>query len=175
MKKIIYVLFGLLFAINSSFAAEQITVDDIIAAQDSWAEGIENIGKVYMAGGDYQKAAEDFVDEEYNFAVDGILFKPTKAKEFQFRPDRESALSYFVGGDKEEDKGFALNPWSKVRFDDERYYYLGDDWGVAMGNYYFTDPNTGEETKAEYTFGYTKGDDNKLKAFLHHSSVPYGG
>merc|ERR1719498_666834 len=42
-----------------------------------------------------------------------------------------------------------------------------------MGNYYFTDASTGAETKVEYTFGYKKNDDGKVRIFLHHSSVPY--
>ena len=41
-----------------------------------------------------------------------MLFKPTKAAEFPFRPSGGEAMSYFVGGDVvdggyEEDAGFA--------------------------------------------------------------------
>jgi hypothetical protein len=39
-------------------------------------------------------------------------------------------------------------------------------------NYFFT-PKEGKEVKVEYTFGYIKGKDGKLKINLHHSSLPY--
>jgi len=42
-----------------------------------------------------------------------------------------------------------------------------------MGNYYFTCATTGEVTKVEYTFGYTRCDDGNVRICLHHSSVPY--
>merc|ERR1711860_97392 len=45
--------------------------------------------------------------------------------------------------------------------------------GFAMGNYYFTSADDGSKTQVEYTFGYKKNDDGKLRIFLHHSSVPY--
>merc|ERR1712228_540786 len=41
------------------------------------------------------------------------------------------------------------------------------------GNYYFTCATTGEKSKVEYTFGYQRCDDGKVRIFLHHSSVPY--
>merc|ERR1719261_980403 len=44
---------------------------------------------------------------------------------------------------------------------------------LAMGNYYFTCATTGSVTKVEYTFGYKKCLDGKVRIFLHHSSVPY--
>ena len=42
---------------------------------------------------------------------------------------------------------------------------------IVMGNYYFTDVNQ-IDVKVEYTFGY-KLLNEKLKIFLHHSSLPY--
>jgi len=42
-----------------------------------------------------------------------------------------------------------------------------------MGNYYFTSADTGDKTKVEYTFGYKRNADGKLRIFLHHSSVPF--
>jgi len=41
-----------------------------------------------------------------------------------------------------------------------------------MGNYFFTGTD-GDETKVEYSFGYTKDEDGNLKIVLHHSSLPY--
>ena len=44
---------------------------------------------------------------------------------------------------------------------------------IAMGNYYFTSAADGSKTKVEYTFGYKKNADGKVRIFLHHSSVPF--
>ena len=66
--------------------------------------------------------------------------------------------------------GFAINPWTKVRFENSNFI-LDENRAIAMGNYFFTD-TSGEETKVEYTFGYKLIDGN-LKIDLHHSSFPY--
>ena len=42
-----------------------------------------------------------------------------------------------------------------------------------MGTYYFTSAADGSKTKVEYTFGYKKNADGKVRIFLHHSSVPF--
>ncbi|WP_211248384.1 hypothetical protein [Thermodesulfobacterium hydrogeniphilum] len=101
-----------------------------------------------------------------------MLFKPTKASVKQFRLTKEEAISYFVGGVVPEDHGFALQPWSKVRFEPAGFV-IGKDLAVTMGNYYFTDANTGKEVKAEYSFGYKRAKDGRLVIILHHSSFPY--
>jgi hypothetical protein len=41
-----------------------------------------------------------------------------------------------------------------------------------MGNYFFTELD-GTEIKVEYTFGYIKDSDGRLKINLHHSSIPF--
>eukprot|EP00975_Prorocentrum_lima_P045045 9436329-Prorocentrum_lima.AAC.1 len=74
-----------------------------------------------------------------------------------------------------EDGGFAINGgkgWSECTFDNHQIDLNGDT-AVAMGNYYFTCASTGEKSKVEYTFGYKRCDDDKVRIFLHHSSVPY--
>ena len=43
---------------------------------------------------------------------------------------------------------------------------------MAMGNYFFTDPD-GNEVMVEYTFGYMLDDNDELRIVLHHSSLPY--
>ena len=88
-----------------------------------------------------------------------------------FRNSYDEALSYFVGGMLEEDKGFALQPWTAVRFENEDLL-IRDDHALAMGLYYFTD-TAGNETKVEYTFGYRLDDDGSVKIELHHSSLPF--
>ena len=50
---------------------------------------------------------------------------------------------------------------------------LNGSVALAMGNYRFTCATTGEESKVEYTFGYKRCGDGKVRIFLHHSSLPY--
>jgi hypothetical protein len=153
--------------------AAVITAEEVAQAQKVWGEGIVTIGKAFTDKGDYVKAAENHLDSLYNFQAGEVLFKPTKAADAQFRNDRESALSYFVAGNDKftEDHGFAINPWTKVRFENVGTYLHGD-YAVAMGNYFFTQTD-GSEVKVEYTFGYNKAADGSLKINLHHSSLPF--
>lgn len=150
-----------------------ITAEEVAQAQKTWGEGIVTIGKAFTEKGDYVKAAENHLDTLYNFQTGEVLFKPTKAADVQFRMDRESALSYFVGGNEKygEDHGFAIHPWINVRFENAGTYINGD-YAVAMGNYFFTQTD-GTEVKVEYTFGYNKTEGGSLKINLHHSSVPF--
>lgn len=89
-------------------------------------------------------------------------------------PDIEGTLSYFVSGNSKyaEDSGFALRPWSKVRFDNHTVKMHGNI-AIAMGHYYFTGPDR-TETKVEYTKGYVKTPDNRVLIFLQDSSMPHG-
>ena len=80
--------------------------------------------------------------------VAGALFKPTMAKEQPFRIEEDDAVSYFVGGCCAEDSGFALKPWSAVRFVNADIIINGNQ-ALAMGHYFFT--NNGEETMVEYS------------------------
>ncbi len=152
---------------------DTITAEEIADAQRIWGDGIVAIGKAFTDKEDYIKAAENHLDVLYAFGAGAVLFKPTKAADIQFRLTREAALSYFIGGNDNynEDHGFAIHPWTKVRFENTATYIHGD-YAVAMGNYFFTQVD-GTEVKVEYTFGYIKGSDGKLKINLHHSSVPF--
>ena len=44
-----------------------------------------------------------------------------------------------------------------------------------MGEYYFYSAKDGSVSKVEYTFGYKRNDDGKIRIYLHHSSLPYPG
>lgn len=147
-----------------------ITEEDITAAQKMWGDAVVAIG---AAGDDATKTAEEAAKTAYSFEMGPILFKPTLAAETPFRPDMEGALSYFVGGNDKykEDKGFAMKPWTKVRFDNDHIKMFGNK-AIAMGHYYFTDKN-GDETKVEYTKGYVKTEDGRVLLFLQDSSLPY--
>lgn len=152
--------------------AHPITEAEVNEAQSVWADGIVAIGQAYLTGGDYQTVAEEHVDTLYNYDEGTVLFKPTKAAEEQFRLTEDEAISYFVGGIIAEDGGFALQPWTAVRFENADIIVDGDS-AVAMGNYFFTDGTTGNEVKVEYTFGYTLGADGNLVINVHHSALPY--
>ena len=144
-----------------------ISTVEVEAVQKAWGEGIVKIGKAQ----DPRKAAIEHLDEFYAFDHGQVLFKPTLASVNQFRGTKKAALSYFIGQDLAEDKGFALAPYTKVRWENEGII-TGGDSAMAMGNYFFTRAN-GEEMKVEYSFGYIKDEKGNLKINLHHSSLPF--
>ena len=145
---------------------------DINIAQKAWGDGIVAIASTHLAGGDYVGIARNHVETLYAYGISTVLFKPTLASVEQFRPNFESALSYFVASNNAcpEDKGFAIKGWTNVRFENSDII-LRDDSGVAMGNYFFTTPE-GDEVKVEYTFGYIVDSSGNLRINLHHSSMP---
>ena len=147
--------------------------DDIIKAQKLWGDAIVKIGQAYREKKEVKNLAESTVGEFYGYGLGPVLFKPTKASQKQFRLTFDSAVSYFIGGNPDfpEDKGFALQPWKSVRFDNAGFL-ISNETVFAMGNYFFTDYR-GEETKVEYTFGYQRSQNGKLKIMLHHSSIPF--
>merc|ERR1712190_632331 len=163
-------------------SAAAVTMVDVLAVQSAWAGAIKRISKVYKDNGDYVKAAADAAGELYAYGKYNVLFKPTKAAEHQFRPTPEEAMSYFVGcksvdNGYAEDGGFAINGgkgWSDCVYENHQIDIKGDI-AIAMGNYYFTDASDGSKSKVEYTFGYTRCDDGKVRIFLRHSSVPFVG
>ncbi len=154
-----------LVALNAT--AGKISTAEVEAAQKGWGEGIVKIGKAK----DARKAAVAHLDEFYAFDHGQVLFKPTLASVDQFRGTKKEALSYFIGQDLAEDKGFALAPYTKVRWENEGIVTDGDS-AMAMGNYFFTKTD-GKEVKVEYSFGYVKDEDGNLKINLHHSSLPF--
>ena len=153
-------------------AAAAITAEEVAAAQQAWGEGIVAIGQVHTDGGDTAARATEHINTHYGYE-DGmeILFKPTLAAEDQFRGTFDEALSYFIGTEGTEDGGFAIAPYTAVRWENEGTIVDGDS-AMAMGNYFFTGTD-GNETKVEYTFGYTKNADGDVVITLHHSSLPF--
>ena len=153
-----------------------ITEEQILEAQKNWGEGIINIGRVFLEKGDYKSAAEQHINTFYNYQEGKVLFKPTLASIKQFRLDFDAALSYFVGGNDAfpEDHGFAIKPWTNVRWENIGTTILGDT-GLAMGNYYFTPHDGSDVVKVEYSFAYTRDSKGDLKIILHDSHVPFSG
>ena len=145
---------------------------DINNAQKAWGDGIVAIASAHLSGGDYVGIARNHVETLYAYGIGPVLFKPTLAAEEQFRPNFESALSYFVASNNEcpEDKGFAIKGWKNVRFANAGMI-LEESSALAMGNYFFTDQDD-NEVKVEYTFGYILDENGALKINLHHSSMP---
>lgn len=150
-----------------------ITQEQVEKIQNIWGDGVVKIGALKHDRKECEKFASEFLDNLYAFDKGKVLFKPTKCEKEQFRPTKSEALSYFISGDDracDEDKGFAIQPWTKVRFENTGFI-LEIDRAISMGNYFFTDLD-GNEAKVEFTFGYKLIDGN-LKIDLHHSSFPY--
>ena len=148
-----------------------ITKEDIIKAQNEWSNGIIKMGEISNNREKLESFVSDFLDITYNFK-EKVLFKPTKARIEQFRNDKDSATSYFIGGDNKkckEDNGFALSRWLKITFNNSDII-VKENQGLAMGNYTFE--NNESRIKVEYSFGYIKIN-NLIKIILHHSSIPY--
>ena len=157
-----------------------VTVAEVIEVQAKWAAAIANISKVHKQGGDFIKAAAEAAGELYAYGHSNVMFKPTKAAEYRFRPTAEEAMSYFVGGSVvqggyKEDGGFAINGgkgWASCVYNNHQVSLKGGV-GLAMGTYDFTCATTGSVSTVEYTFGYVRCSDGKVRIFLHHSSVPF--
>ena len=150
-----------------------ITKDQVISAQEEWGAGVVKIGSLKEKRAECEAYTSDFLDERYAFETGPVLFKPTKCADEQFRASKAEAMSYFIAGEDRactEDKGFAIQPWTKVRFENTGFI-LDAARAIAMGNYFFTDLD-GNEAKVEYTFAYQLVD-GELKIDVHHSSFPY--
>ena len=157
-----------------------ITEAEVNAAQQAWCDGLISLGKVYADGGDYRAAAGKLIDDLYDYREGKVFFKPTLASgKNTFRPTREGALSYFIGGDKNfpEDSGFALKKWVKVTYDNnaaENGIQIHDDVAITMGNVYLTNAK-GDQVKVDKTFVFRRDTDGKLRLAVHKSALPFEG
>jgi hypothetical protein len=156
-----------------------ITYDEVNAAQQAWCDALVKIGKLKEEGGDYKAYAEQVLSEAYNYDYGKVFFKPTLAFGDQtFRNDKKGALAYFVGGDPDypNDKGFALKPWVKARYDNAGDHNEGiqiyGSVAITMGNVWVTD-KTGKEVMVDKTWVFKKGKDGKLRIIVHKSALPY--
>ncbi len=150
-----------------------ISKKQVIEAQKQWSNGVIKIGSLKNNKIECEKFTNDFLDSQYAFNLGDVLFKPTKCSIKQFRLTKSCAISYFIAVENREyseDHGFAITPWTKIRFKNIGFI-LEENRAIAMGNCFFTDLD-GNEIKTEYTFGY-KLINGKLKIDLHHSSIPY--
>lgn len=156
-----------------------ITYDEVNAAQQAWCDALVKIGKIKEEGGDYKSFAEQVLTDAYNYDTGKVFFKPTLAFGDQtFRNDKKGALAYFVGGDPAypNDKGFALKPWVKARYDnagkDNEGIQIYGSTAITMGNVWVT-AKDGTEVMVDKTWVFKKGKDGKLKIIVHKSSLPF--
>src|SRR5262249_32185265 len=155
-----------------------ITERDVNAAQQAWCAGLVKIGKVHQEGGDYKAVASQLIDDLYDYEEGKVFFKPTLTfGKNTFRPTKEGALSYFVGGNKDfpEDTGFALKHWVKVRYDNnaaENGVQIHGDIAITMGNVYLTNAKD-DEIKVDKTFVFRRCKDGKLRLCVHKSALPF--
>ena len=142
--------------------------DQIKNFLNSRQDGVLEIGRVYLEGGDYQKCAEKFLSSHYAFDHEEVLFKPTFTREVIFRNSKDSALSYFIKGDVAEDNGFALRPWEDIKLE-ELNTIEENNLMVAMGILSFKPVDIDEFTMVAFTFLLVIVDES-LKIKVHHSS-----
>ena len=139
---------------------------DVKLFVDSWKQGVLDIKNVYDNKGDYQEQASKFLETHYLFKTESVLFKPTLTREEIFRNSFDRALSYFIGGDIHEDKGFAIQEWKSIDTD-QINILIEDELIIAMGVLSF---KSDEVLKVAFTF-MLKETNNNLKIKVHHSSL----
>ena len=161
--------------------AATITEDEVNAAQQAWCDGLVRISKIHRDGGDAAAAASQFIDDMYDFKDGKVFFRPTLAAAPQgFRTTKAGTLAYFVGGDANypNDKGFALSPWVKARYDNgikgSNAVQIHGDIALTMGNVYLTGAD-GTEVVVDKVFAFRKGADGKLRLAVHKSALQNGG
>ena len=139
---------------------------DVKLFVDSWKQGVLDIKNVYDNKGDYQERASKFLETHYLFETESVLFKPTLTREEIFRNSFDRALSYFIGGDIDEDKGFAIQEWKSIDTD-QINILIEDELIIAMGVLSF---KSDEVLKVAFTF-MLKENNSNLKIKVHHSSL----
>ena len=149
-----------------------ITEEEVISAQKDWSDGLIKISNNHKNNLDYISQAINHIDRLYDYSVCEVLFKPTLARDIQFRNTKDGALSYFVANNDDfpEDNGFALKGWTDVRWENSGIQTF-DNIAIAMGNYFFT--NNDGTIMVEFSFVYRKDDQGNLKIILHDSHLPF--
>ena len=139
---------------------------DVKLFVDSWKQGVLDIRNVYHNKGDYQEQASEFLKTHYLFDTECVFFKPTLTREEIFRNSFDGALSYFIGGDIDEDRGFALQEWKSINTD-QINILIEEGLVIAMGVLSF---KSDEVLKVAFTF-MLKESNSDLKIKVHHSSL----
>ncbi|MBK1442127.1 hypothetical protein JHJ32_19170 [Parapedobacter sp. ISTM3] len=146
----------------------------VIDTLQLWCDNVVLIGKIYSEGGDVASAADKVLSDNYDYDSGKVLFKPTLAYGPQtFRPTKEGALAYFIGGNSNfpDDKGFKLKPWVKVWFN-KLDYILHNDLAIVQCNVHFIGADD-SHIFVNKSFVFKVCDDDKIRIILHQSSLPY--
>tara|TARA_Y100000991_G_C21837480_1_gene290842 strand:+ start:221 stop:691 length:471 start_codon:yes stop_codon:yes gene_type:complete len=143
------------------------------STQERWATLVLEIGNAYKKNLNLENLVLELLHNVYAFDHCDVLFKPTLAKQNQFRSSKEEFKSYFLGQNKVcvEDNGFAIKNWKSIKFENYKIVEY-NNYLLSMGNYYFEDDKN-NSLKVEYTFGFIRISTNELRINLHHSSLPY--
>ena len=164
--------------VSEASTKTKVTEAAVNAAQQAWCDGLIKIGKVYKDHGDYKGAASQFIDDAYDFKDGRVFFRPTLAVAPQaFRTTKDGTVAYFVGGDPKfpSDKGFALAPWVKCRYDNaiegSNAIQIYGDIALAMGNVYLTGED-GKEIFVDKFFAFRQDAAGKLRLIVHKSALP---
>ena len=164
--------------VASSRAVAPITEQEVNDAQQAWCNGLVRVAQTHASGGDARAEAAKMIDDLYDYAEGKVFFKPTLAfGPRTFRPTKEGALAYFVGGNPSfpEDTGFALKGWTKARYDNnaaENGIQIHGELAITMGNVYITGPD-GKEVMVDKTFVFRRCADGKLRLCVHKSAIPF--
>lgn len=143
-------------------------------ALQTWCDNVVNVGKIYSEGGDAQAFSRQVLSDNYDYDNGHVLFKPTQTFGQQtFRPTKEGALSYFVGGNSDfpNDKGFKLKPWVKVWYSKEDLI-LHNDLAIVQCNVHFIGSDD-SHIFVNKSFVFKECDDGRVRIILHQSSLPY--
>ena len=119
-----------------------ITLAEVEAAQQAWGQALVAISTEYDRKGyaAAKRLAETVLDTAYGYNMGPVLFKPTLTVAPQtFRTQRDGALAYFVGGDKNfpKDTGFALKGWRSYKIENASVLITGNS-ATSMGNVMLT-------------------------------------
>lgn len=160
----------------SAAAQDEITREEILAAQKGWGDALVAISIAHDEQGSdaAEELAQTAVLRLYAHEDGPVLFKPTLASApHRFRTTQEGALSYFIGGNPAfpNDTGFAYKGWREVAVDNAAIFIDGRV-GMTMGDVTFTNA-AGVAVSVDKTWGFRKTDDGTVVIVLHHSSLPY--
>ncbi len=150
------------------------TAEMVKTTLQAWCNGVVATGQVYTDNGDVKAFANQILTDFYDYDNGKVLFNPTLTfGEQTFRPTKEGALAYFVGGNSSfpHDHGFLLKPWKKSWFTDEDFI-LADNLAFVQCNIHFVSA-ANIEIFVNKSFVFKICDDGNVRIVLHHSALPY--
>ncbi len=150
------------------------TQDMVHKALQTWCDNVVAVGKAHSDGGDPRTVAAQVLSDHYDYDTGKVLFKPTLTFGTRtYRPTKDGALAYFVGGSDEfpDDKGFKLKPWVKVWYSKEDFILHGD-LAIVQCNVHFIGQDD-SHIFVNKSFVFKECEDGKVRVILHQSSLPY--